>query len=118
MSIARLGTSWQVRRARAGSVLISGFTESALTVYPIELLATLAAGGGVRIQGRDAAGATWDSGTFTDATMYNTAEFWGDAQVAANGIQAMTDADGGAHQHEVIKIARGNKTFPQIDLLS
>lgn len=111
--IERNTTEWRALRKRSAATITSQVAEAGGSVFPMEVLVTLAAGGVLTINSRTAAGVVLTDATpATDANMLIATELWATSKLYLGG------AAGGNFRSETIKIARGIKTFPQMDLLA
>jgi hypothetical protein len=114
--IRRLGTDWHAVRKRGGVEIVSAVTDIG-SVFPIYVLATLGLGGVLTISTRDATTQVRTGASTTDANMLIATETWGNSQFSFCGVQGLV-APGGRWRYELLKVPRGVKTFPQLDLMS
>jgi hypothetical protein len=117
MGVRRLGTDWQAVRKRGAVEIASTLTDIG-RAFPVDVLVTLGTGGVLQLSLRDVVtGVITVGATATDSTMLTAGETWGGSQLQFTGIQGLV-APGGWWYHETVKVARGVKTFGQIDAMS
>lgn len=107
--------NWSALRERAGMGTLTSTVSEVGTTKPFDFLATLSAAGALTVSRRDALGATATGATQTDALAAVAGERWaGDTLILAAGIGLLN----GEMWYERVKVARGVKTFAEMDVLT
>lgn len=117
LTLRRNGTSWSAVRERQGVSIESSFVEPGGTPYPIDLLISLTSGGALTLSGRSSAGTVTVGNTATNAVMTTVTDIWTDSSLTFNGTTGLV-LPGGKWWYELVRIARGTKTYAQMDELS
>lgn len=115
LSIRRLGTDWQASRLKGATEIVS-VVSAVGEIYPVDLLLTITSLGALTLSIRDAAGIRVGT-TGTNIALMNQSETWSAGVLSICGIQGLV-APGGQWYHEILKVARGVKTFAEMDKLS